>query len=265
MRNRFILTPFLLDEPSPELESLAQPDWHVNKPVLPNGGKQQRMSALHQSIAEFVTNAVLQGDRPVSIAGDCCTTLGILAGLQQAGLNPILLWLDAHGDFNTWETTPSGFLGGMPLAMLVGRGEQTMAQAVGLYPFPESRVILSDGRDLDPEEKQALVRSEVHHVVDVCSLPDHPLLTNPLYVHFDVDIINPNDAPAMRYRAAGGPSSADLQAVFQFLSQTKQIVAVSMTTWTPQLDEDGRSRTVCMELLWLLIGQIGLLAGLGHQ
>ncbi len=255
MQSQFILTPFFLDESSPELESLVQPGWHVNKPVLSNGSKQQRMSALHQPLAELVTQTVLQGDRPVSIAGDCCTTLGVLAGLQQADLNPVLLWLDAHGDFNTWETTPSGFLGGMPLAMLVGRGEQTMVRAVGLRPFPESRVILSDGRDLDPAEKQALAQSAVHHVVDARSLPDHPLLANPLYVHFDVDIINPHDAPAMSYRAAGGPSSADLQVVFQSLAQTKQIVAVSMTTWTPQLDNDGRSRAVCMELLRFLIGQ----------
>jgi arginase len=254
MRNRFILTPFFLDESSLEMESLAQPDWHVNKPVLPNGDKRQRMSALHQPLAEFVTETALRGDRPVSIAGDCCTTLGVLAGLQQAGLNPVLLWLDAHGDFNTWETTPSGFLGGMPLAMLVGRGEQTLAQAVGLRPFPESRVILSDGRDLDPKEKQALAQSEVHHVVDARSLLGHPLLANPVYVHFDVDVINPNDAPAMSYRAAGGPSLADLQGVFQSLSRTKQIVAVSMATWAPQLDEDGRSRAASMELLRLLIG-----------
>src|SRR5512136_997268 len=98
------------------------------------------MSVLHQPLAEFTAQTVLHGDRPVSLAGDCCTPLGVLAGLQQAGLVPVLLWLDAHGDFNTWETTPSGFLGGMPLAMLVGRGDQTMAQAVGLRPLPESRV-----------------------------------------------------------------------------------------------------------------------------
>lgn len=254
MRNQFILTPFFLDEAAPELEPLAQSDWLINMPRLPNSGKQQRMSILHQPIVEFVANTALQGDRPVSIAGDCCTTLGVLAGLQKAGLNPVLLWLDAHGDFNTWETTPSGFLGGMPLAMLVGRGEQTMVQAVGLHPFPENQVILSDGRDLDHEEKQSLAQSAVHHIVDARSLPDHPLLANPLYIHFDTDVINPNDAPAMSYRAAGGPSSAELRTLFQTLAQTKQIVAVSMTTWAPQLDEDGRSRAVCMELLRLLIG-----------
>lgn len=260
MRNQFILTPFFLDAPHPELETLAQPGWRVNQPVLPKDGtQQQRMSALHRPIAEFVTHTVQHGDRPVSIAGDCCTTLGVCAGLQQAGIDPVLLWLDAHGDFNTWETSPSGFIGGMPLAMLVGRGEQTMVHAIGLQPFPENRVILSEGRDLDPKEKPALAHSEMHHLVDARFLPDHPMLANPLYVHFDVDIVNPIDVPAVSYRAEGGPSAADLQAVFQSLAQTRQIVAVSMTTWKPQLDGDGRSRVVCMELLQLLINQTGLL------
>ena len=124
-----IVTPFYLDEPLPELEILAAPDWIINKPLLPDGEKQQRLSALHKPLADFTQQIVLNGKQPVSIAGDCCTTLGMLAGLQRAGRDPTLIWFDAHGDFNTWETTPSGFLGGMPLAMLVGRGEQTMLKA----------------------------------------------------------------------------------------------------------------------------------------
>ncbi len=255
MRNRFILTPFVLDEASPELESLAQSDWFTNKPGLPDGDKQQRMSGLHKPIAEFVATTIVQGGRPVSISGDCCTTLGVLAGLQKAKVNPVLLWLDAHGDFNTWETTPSGFVGGMPLAMLVGRGEQTMPHAIGLEPLPESRVILSDARNLDPKEEQALAQSGVRRVIDTRSLPDHLPPSGPLYIHLDTDVINPHDAPAMSYPAAGGPSSSDLRKIFQSLAQTKRIVAISMTTWTPQLDEDGRSREICMELLRVLMGQ----------
>ncbi len=211
------------------------------------------MSVLHRPIAEFTANALAQGDRPVSVAGDCCTTLGVLAGIQKAGLNPVLVWLDAHGDFNTWGTTPSGFLGGMPLAMLVGRGEQKLVRAVGLHPFPEDQVILSDGRDLDAAEKEALAQSAVHHIVNVHSLLDDSLLANPLYIHFDSDLVNPNDAPAMSYRASGGPRAAELQAVFQSLAHTRQIVAVSMATWTPKLDEDQRSQVICMELLQSLV------------
>lgn len=253
MDNQFIVTPYFLDQPSPELESLAQPDWVVNKPALMDGDVMHRMSAIHQPIADFVANTVASGNRPVSIAGDCCATIGVLAGLQRAGCDPVLLWLDAHGDFNTWETTPSGFLGGMPLAMLVGRGEQTLLNAVDLHPLAESQVILTDGRDLDPEEHQSLIDSKVHFVTDIHSLLEHPLITRPLYIHFDTDIINSNEAPAMSYLAQGGPSSAELDAVFRSLVRRGQVIAVSMTTWTPKLDGDGQSKSVSMSLLQTLI------------
>lgn len=254
MRNRFLLTPFALDEPAPALEALVEPGWSVNSVALPGGGAQRRMSALHQPIAEHVTAAVRAGDRPVSITGDCCTTLGVSAGLQRAGLDSAVLWLDAHGDFNTWETSPSGFLGGMPLAMLVGRGEQTMVEALGLRPLREDRVILSDARDLDPEEGKAVAASAVHHERDVRTLADHHLLDRPLYVHFDIDVIDPRDAPAVRYRAAGGVSADELAVVFDALARRARIVAVSMTTWVPDLDSDGRCRALCMDLLRRLTG-----------
>lgn len=255
MGNRFLLTPFFLDTPSPELEFLAQPEWRINAPELPDGDTQCRVTALHRPIAAFVASTLARRERPISIAGDCCATIGVMAGLQRAGLSPLLIWLDAHGDFNTWETTPSGFLGGMPLAMLVGRGEQTMTKAVGLKTFPEAQVVLTDGRDLDPGEKDALAASGVVHLTDVRALFNHPRLAAPLYVHFDTDIINPDDAPAMSYRAQGGPSAADVRAVLSALPRSGRIVAVSMTTWTPKLDMDGGSQTVCLELLDALIGE----------
>jgi arginase len=255
MSNQFILTPFFLDQPMPGLESLAQPGWIVNKPTLPDGNALRRMSALHQPIADFVSSTITGGNRPVSIAGDCCTAIGVLAGLQHAGCTPVLIWFDAHGDFNTWETTPSGFLGGMPLAMLVGRGEQTLVNAVNLHPIPETQVILVGGRDLDPEEKPALARSGVHYLTDIGSLLKHPLLAHPVYIHLDTDIINPEEAPAMNYLAPGGPSVAELQALFRSLAQTGKIVAVSLSSWNPGLDGDGRSQAVCMALLRTLIEQ----------
>lgn len=255
MENQFIITPFFLDQSTPELESLAQPDWTINKPTLTDEDVQRRMSTIHQPIADFVANTITSGKRPISIAGDCCTTLGVLAGIQRTGRDPVLIWFDAHGDFNTWETTPSGFLGGMPLAMLTGRGEQTMVNAVGLHPWREGRVILTDGRDLDPEERQALAVSEVHFLTDIHSLLEHPLLAHPLYIHFDTDIINSEEAPAMSYLAEGGPSSTKLEDLFRVLARTGQIMAVSMTTWNPKLDRDGQSQFVSMKLLQTLIEQ----------
>lgn len=253
MHNQFILTPFFLDKYSAELEALAQPDWLINNPAVSGDILQERLSVRHQGIADFTATTLARGDRPISIAGDCCTTFGMLAGLQRGGLDPVLVWLDAHGDFNTWETTPSGFLGGMPLAMLVGRGEQTMVKAVGLQPLAEERVILSDGRDLDPGERQLLASSGVQRIIHPHDLLAHPLVAQPLYLHFDMDMINPDDAPAMSYRTPGGPSAAELRSVFCALAHSGRIAAVSVATWSPELDRDGQSREVCMELLQALI------------
>lgn len=252
-KNRYILSPFFLDEPLPELTSLATEDWVANTPSLPGGGQQARMSVIHRALAEFVAESVVQNCRPVSIAGDCCTTIGVLAGLQHAGIDPTLIWFDAHGDFNTWETTPSGFLGGMPLAMLVGRGEQTMPAAVGLKALPEASVILTDARDLDPAEGRAVSASDVVHVADVRDLITYPLPAGPLYVHFDADVVSPEEAPAQNYPAAGGPSSSTVETVFRRLAASGQVVAVSLSAWNPRLDRDGDSRRVCVSLLDILV------------
>jgi arginase len=142
----------------------------------------------------------------------------------------------------------------MPLAMLVGRGEQTMLKALELMPLAEDRVILTDARDLDPGEKQLIEAANIIHLPDVNSLLNSMLPDGPLYIHLDTDIVNPAEAAAMNYLAAGGPSAKELQAVMKHLSRTEKIAAVSMSTWNPAMDADGQSRRLCMGLLDTLIG-----------
>ena len=105
MDDQYLLTPFFLDQPLEGLLPLAQEDWRIIRPDLPTGDGEarrdmQRMTMLYDNLAEGVSKTVAAGRRPVSIAGDCCTTIGVLAGLQRAGLAPSLLWLDAHGDLS---------------------------------------------------------------------------------------------------------------------------------------------------------------------
>lgn len=254
MEDRFILTPYFLDGPMHGLEPLADSSWQINKMDLPDAGQQPRMSILYEALADIVAHCITSGFRPVSIAGDCCSAIGVAAGLQRAGIEYMLIWLDAHGDFNTWETSPSGFLGGMPLAMLVARGEQTMPEAVGLQNLAEERVVLMDARDLDAAEKVALLESKVLRLASVNDLIGYSLPDMPIYVHFDTDIIDPADAPAMNYLAPGGPSAEELQEAFGYLARSGNVRAVSMSTWNPDLDHDGRTREVCMGSLQTLLG-----------
>jgi arginase len=253
MADKHFLTPFFLDESLPGLESLLEKDWVLNKPTLPEGTKQTRMSVLHAFIADKVEESLGSGDRPVSLAGDCCTAIGVSAGIQRAGLEHVLVWLDAHGDFNTWETSPSGFLGGMPLAMMVGRGEQTMLDTLAMKPLAEENVVFTDGRDLDPPEREAMGRSSLIHLKDVSDLLTYDFPDLPLYVHFDTDILNPETAPAMNYAAPGGPDLQQLKMIFQHLAESGRIIAVSLSSWNPELDPDGHTQRACLEALEVLL------------
>jgi arginase len=262
MQNRVLLTPFFLDEYLPGLEAMARTSWQVNHPPItnPTAGKEpsaaeieRRMSQIHEPLAEAVAKAVSDGTRPVSIAGDCCTSIGVLAGLQRAGVNPLLVWFDAHGDFNTWQTTPSGFLGGMPLAMLTGRGELTLGEAVGLKVLEDKRVWLVGARDLDPGEIENLAESQVLQIPKVKALARQKLPRLPIWVHFDTDVLRLKDAPAMNYPAKGGPSLKAMREAFDFLAASGRVVAASMSTWNPDMDADGASRRTCLELLQRLL------------
>jgi arginase len=84
-------------------------------------------------------------------------------------------------------------------------------------------------------------------------LLEYDLPPGPIWVHFDTDVVDARHAPAMNYPVMGGPSEGELGQVFSYLSATDRIVAVSLSSWNPDLDQDGRSQTVSMRLLGELI------------
>jgi len=252
MKTKTVLTPYFLDKLLPGLEELKEWDWILNREPLPDSPVIERMSVIHGSLANAVEEICVAGETPVSIAGDCCTAIAMLAGLRRAVLNPLLIWFDAHGDFNTWETSPSGFLGGMPLAMLVGRGEQTLLEALDLDPIEEERIILTDGRDLDLSESELVARSSVTHLQNTLELMDYSFSDQPLWIHFDTDILDPADVPAQNYPAPDGIRKEELKEVFQYLSSTGLICGISLSSWAPDLPGAEKSREVCLALLEVL-------------
>jgi arginase len=252
--NQFLLTPFVLDRPDPDLPRLGGPGWGINAPTMQSASPTARLAVLHRHLSALVAAGVGRGARPVSIAGDCCATIGVLAGLQQAGLDPAVVWLDAHGDFNTHDTTITGFLGGMPLAMITGRGEPAIGGSVGLRAVADADVFLCDARDLDPRERELLDSSGVHHLHDPAELPGALPPDRPIYVHLDVDILDPADAPAMTYPVPGGPSLQSLISLGEALRASRRLAAVSVTTWDLATDRDGRTERACLSVLHALTG-----------
>ncbi|MCP4307108.1 MAG: arginase family protein [bacterium] len=222
-----LAVPFFMGDAMP---GFAVPEPHeILDPQLPDADPQHRMAVLYNELAGWVAKT----DDPVVYAGDCVSTIGVLAGLQRRRVNPSLLFFDAHGDFHTWETSQSGFIGGMPLAMLTGRGEQTIVAGAGLTTLSDERVVLVDGRDLDLGEDEAVATAGIDHQ-SVADLVDH-VPDGPLYVHVDGDVVDPNDMPAMNYPAPNGPSLAEVRQAMISLQATGRVVAFSVSSWNPAL------------------------------
>jgi len=246
MPDNTIITPYYLDEHFPELETLPFTSPTLNTNISKDDDLKKRITSLYPTIAEFVHQSLIQGQRPVSIVGDCCATIPVMAGLQRANIDVTFIWIDAHGDFNTPETSPSGFLGGMPLAMMTGRGDQYLCESVALKPISDESIILTDARDLDPGEAELVKNSNLLHLKNLSSLTTMKLPEGPLYVHFDTDVISSDDAPAFNYPVPGGPSADEVTAVMKHLGHTGQVVAASMSSWTPRLDKDGQTEAKCL-------------------
>jgi arginase len=227
-RVNIISVPFFMGDPMP---GLVVPFPHeVLDPPLPDAAPQHRMGVLYRHLADRVAVS----DHPVIYAGDCVSTIGVLAGLERKGLDPTLVFFDAHGDFHTWETSQSGFIGGMPLAMLTGLGEQTIVAAAGLTPRSEASVVLVDGRDLDPGEDSALAASAIQMTtVDEVASIIPP--AGPIYLHIDGDVVDPEEMPAMNYPAPGGPSLKAVRRAVEQLAATGRVVAFSISSWNPAL------------------------------
>jgi arginase len=214
---------------------------------LPDGWHAEIQTAfsLMHSLAEAVREARALGRFPLVLAGNCNTAVGTVAGLDgRTGV----LWFDAHGDFNTPETSVGGFLDGMALAIVAGRCWRELARAVpGFRPVPEDRVYLLGARDLDPLERQELEQSAVTVCPPAEILPavtaavrDLSGKVDGLYLHLDLDVLDPSVGRVNQYSAAGGLFLAQLERAVAAIGEVLPIAAATLSAYDPSFDEDGR-------------------------
>jgi arginase len=226
-----IVTPWHLDEYIPAFPIPAGATEAIC-PALPAGPAPGRMTLLHQAVASAVARAA----RPLLLSGDCPAAVGAVAGLQRRCRDLAVVWLDAHGDFNTPAITVSGYLGGMALAMLTGRAPELVGDALGLRPVADTGVVLADARDLDPAERDALTASQVRRVpADPAAITSAlgGLGRTPVYLHLDVDVIDSAQLPGLRFPSGPGPS----------LTQIEKCLAAACAA--------GDVRAACIACAWL--------------
>ncbi|SDW41386.1 arginase [Amycolatopsis xylanica] len=242
-----IVTPWHLDEHIPAFPIPATAT-EVVRPVLPAGPVPARMNLLHRAAADVVTRA----DRPLVLSGDCPTSRAAVAGLQRRHRDLAVLWLDAHGDFNTPAISTSGYLGGMALAMLTGRTPGLFDDMLDLRPVPDTSVVLADARDLDPAERDALTASHVHRMpaepAAIASVLDR-LGPVPVYLHLDIDVINGAQLPGARFPSGPGPSLAQIEECLSVACATATIVGAYLAcAWLPEHAGDQTSRQAITRL-----------------
>jgi len=205
-----------------------------------------------------VAAARANGAFPVVLSGSCCfAALGTVAGLDESA--PGVVWFDAHGDFNTPETTTQGYFDGMGLAVLVGDAWQGMLATVpGARAVTQRAVVLAGARDFDDDEEARLRQSDVKQVTpqvlvsgDALSDALGSLAPEPsgLYLHVDLDVLDREAANVNIYGAPGGISPEQLSARVEDVLRTGLVRAMALTAYDPECDRDRRVPPVASRLL----------------
>ncbi len=172
----------------------------------------------------------------VLTAGQCTIAMSTLPAVAARRPGAHVLWLDAHGDFNAPDTSPSGFLGGMPLAAACGVWDAGVLD--GLAPLDPGRVVLTGARDLDPGEERLLDEHGVRRVApaDVAAA----LAGVPVYVHLDADVLDPSVVPS-EFAVPGGLTADALRALLEAVAgAADEVVGLEVTAFG--VPDDRRDR-----------------------
>jgi arginase len=192
----------------------------------------------------LIRDAIERQARPIILSGNCGTAaLSAMAALDPRSTG--IIWFDAHADFNTPETSPSGFLDGMGLAILTGRCWRRLAERFESFqPVLDSQVIQIGVREKDPPEVQLLQQSGIKQIptVALAELPEvlRQLGTNTVYVHVDLDVIDTSEGRANGWACGGGLSLNQLRDALELIGCRASIVAGAVTCYDPAVDADGR-------------------------
>ena len=228
-------------------------------------GEWNRMALANANFAAAVREQSADDVITIGLEANCNDLLGMLAGLKyDAGGNARrvgLVFIDAHGDFNVPETTLSGMLGGMPVAIAAGHALHNLRNTAGLaQPLPMSHILWGGVRDLDPLEAERFKEHEAQQfsVQDIRELSIHfkkqlddlADRVDVIYVHIDMDVLDPAEVPGHNLTVADGPGSKELAAALAWMFENPKTNALGIAS-TPSfnLDPGGVSRQAALNLI----------------
>lgn len=204
---------------------------------------------LSRQVSKRVRQCCQEGMFPIVLSGNCNAAVGTVSGCgtHETGV----VWFDGHGESTTPETTVSGFLDGMPISILLGRAWHTLAKSVpGFSPIPGNRIVLFGARDLEPAERTLLETAGVRQMATVEQFRKH--LSSPaeeikqVYVHVDLDVLDPSVATSNQWTS---PNGISLEVLIQAIKEVKthaRIAALGIASYDPGIDQNGRALAAAM-------------------
>lgn len=229
-------------------------------------GEWHRLGLANGHLARIVSENERQELLTVGLLANCSALMGMLGGLQAsdpsgAARRVGLIFVDAHGDFNTPETTLSGMLGGMPVAVSAGLALRNLRLKSGLDPaIPTEHIVLAAVRDLDPLERELVEASDIQ-MLTTADIRDRSEnlhaqmrrlseLTDVIYVHIDMDVLDPREVAGHPLTVPDGPTSVELAAALTEMFRYEKVAALGIAS-TPagENDPDGISREAAYRLI----------------
>ena len=220
-------------------------------------GVWHRVGLANGHLGRTVAPLVRKGIFPLGLLSNCNSLTGMLAGLQHSGparkaITVGLVWLDAHGDFNTPETTLSGMLGGMPVAVAAGKCLFRLRLKAGLDPAISTRNIIMGLRDVDPLEQSLIDESHIISISTEEMVSKDERFTTALnmlaervdviYVHIDLDVLDAADIPGHNFEVPNGPTAAQLSEVLRYITKCEKVKALGIASFPSP--ERGREKSM---------------------
>ncbi|KAF0815750.1 MULTISPECIES: arginase [unclassified Cytobacillus] len=222
-----------------------------------------------EMLAEKVDHAIKDGSFPLVLGGDHSIAIGTLAGVSKHYTNLGVIWYDAHGDLNTAETSPSGNIHGMPLAVSLGIGHPLLTNVGGYGPKikPENIVIIG-ARSLDEGERELIkekgIKVYTMHEIDrlgMTKVMEESITylkernTDGVHLSLDLDGLDPHDAPGVGTPVIGGISYRESHLAMEMLAEAQIITSAEFVEVNPILDDKNKTATVAVALMGSLFGE----------
>lgn len=243
--------------PQPESQPVGETHVKYLEPII----------QVAEELASLVTATLEAGEFPLVLGGDHSIALGSISGVARVHKDVSVIWIDAHGDFNTEETTPSGNIHGMVLAALAGIGHNQLVNIGGWTPkIDASKLVIVGARDLDVGE-QMLLRQHNIHVFTMSHIDEqgiHSVMQqalaiagtdSPIHLSLDLDALDPREAPGVGTPVRGGLSYREAHSVMETICDSGRLISMDVVEVNPILDRENATALLAVELVRSALGK----------